>query len=138
MRQPRFRTAVCNSAPILTNPPFDERGCNTRCCDVAYLVPFDVPFRARNFSLMPVKLTPNTVLTREKCFENALGNVGSAFKNLRLGSINLVQKIMTSQPSATHPLFGTNLHLPQIQPEFVVDSFYELSEMSAWTTLSLF
>jgi hypothetical protein len=33
----------------------------------------------------------------EKCFENSFGKVGSAFQNLRLGSIKLLQKIVASQ-----------------------------------------
>ena len=43
----------------------------------------------------------------EKCFENAFWNVGSAFPNLLLGSIKLLQKIIASQKSNTsHRIIG--------------------------------
>ena len=42
----------------------------------------------------------------EKCFEKALWNVCSAFQNLRLVSIKLLQKIKASQKTNTSPLIA--------------------------------
>ena len=46
------------------------------------------------------------MITKVKCFENALLNVGSAFQNLRLGSINLGR--IAPPPKKKISEFGTN------------------------------